>query len=90
MKYSKYGIYSLVKGEVEYMKFGNFKMPTGGTGSVTSINDWLQYILGAFMLVATFGLGTKLFNFANAKTPKLDASVQSVTAKQAANGKYNY
>jgi len=73
------------------VKITKFKMPgTGKEGNILNASDWMAYILGAFFMVATFGLGTKLFNFANAKTPKLDASVQTVTAKQAANGKYSY
>jgi len=73
------------------MKITKFKMPgTGKEGNILNVSDWLAYILGAFFMIATFGIGTKVFNFTNAKTPKLDASVQSVTAKQAANGKYSY
>lgn len=42
-------------------KLGNFESPSGAKGNVFDIGDWGSMILGAFMLLFTFGIGEHFY-----------------------------
>lgn len=41
-------------------KLGTFKTPTGATGSIFNIGDWVSMIIGAVVLIVTFAVGQDL------------------------------
>lgn len=64
------------------MKLGKFKTPTGGSGDIFNISDWLSAILGAFFLLFTFGIGQKVYRKVDDKIEQVDAGIDPITRQQ--------
>ncbi len=50
-------------------KLGDYKLPTGGTGNITSVGDIISLVLGSMVLLFTFAWGQKLYQTANRVMP---------------------
>lgn len=67
------------------MKFGKFKTPTGNAGSIFSLGDLSEMILGAFVLLFTFAMGQWLFQGFNRVAPgPLRNEIEPVMAQPSA------
>lgn len=57
-------------------KLTDFKTPTGGSGNILNPSDWLNFILGAVVLIITFAVGQNIANKIGGKVPGVDATIE--------------
>jgi hypothetical protein len=50
-------------------KLGDFKTPTGSSGNIFNVGDWLSLVIGAIVLIITFAMGQNVANKLGKKLP---------------------
>lgn len=57
-------------------KLGDFKTPTGASGNIFNVSDWLSLVVGAIVLIITFATGQHLAGKLQGKIPGVDAQIE--------------